>query len=103
MSEEVIIALIAAVPGLLSLWLRSADSEKLKAEAATVYKKMAGEQSTQIAMMTRRLNYFGRVMERWRCGIELLVAQIKASGGTPVWIPEPLNENEEGEAENEDD
>lgn len=97
----VAVACIMSLPGIVSLFRglpkASAETDKTNAEAAQVYKSMAGEQAAQIQTMQQQIDeqatemrVLVQVVTAWQAGIQMLTTQIIAAGMQPVWKPGPL-------------
>ena len=103
---SILIAAIAAIPGILSYrnQRRQADADAgesltsaalslvnpLRAEVIELRQRMT-EQETLLANQRTDLDRLQRKCVEWTVGIRRLVHQIRASGQTPVWEPEEDN------------
>lgn len=94
----VIIAMIAATPGLLAFL---GQRKKNDVDVAQAYKVMADEQIKEIRELKVRVNAMEtqiddlecerdalyKLVTEWQAGIGLLINQVTANGMTPVWSP----------------
>lgn len=94
----IIVALIAATPGFLALYVHR---KKRTIDAATSYQAMADRQALQIDGLRRKIDELeaqvdcleqnirtcNKQQEEWRAGISLLINQLVSKGIDPIWHP----------------
>jgi hypothetical protein len=87
-SEAIIIALIAAAPGLLALVGQikrdRATGEDIEDQITERVLKRANE---EIAKLTARVAALERELEQYKIGVGLLMAQLIDNGLRPMWTP----------------
>jgi len=93
MLVPLIVAIVAALPGLYAVWQ---GRRKGGADVAEVYERVASNVGKRLDMLQERVNtleeqivMYERVLDEWRTGIEKLICQLTEKGIDPVWTPPP--------------
>lgn len=87
-----LVALIAALPGLYAVWRQR---RKYDSSVAETYEAMAQRQAKEInelrmsqRVLEDKVEELSEYVQQLEAGIELLVNQLQAHKLTPVWRPE---------------
>lgn len=86
-----LVALIAALPGLYAIWRQR---KKTDSSVAETYELMATKQANQISDLRKcqqeledKMEELEGYVNQLEAGIELLVNQLKANNIEPIWRP----------------
>jgi hypothetical protein len=90
--SSLILALIAAAPGIYAVWNQR---RKTGADTAATFEGIANRAICQVEELRKRVEKLERLrardrrtMEKWRAGIQTLIQQLIDADMTPDWTPE---------------